>query len=439
MSLIEILVGDARAMLRQMPSASVQTVVTSPPYFGLRDYGAEGQIGLEDSPGAFVAALVEVFREVRRVLRNDGTLWLNIGDSFAGSWGAQGKRVTPQQEGWRNSIENHPKMARTGSRARFGDAKPKDLLMIPAQVALALRADGWWLRKDIIWSKPNPMPESVEDRPTSAHEHVFLLAKSEAYFYDAQAIAEDLACPDAADGSRVFGGKRGQRNLGHGDRTEGRAYEALPAGGRNARDVWTIATQPCGDQMCQRCGRFYAGREVSALPKALPKARPPHRPDPVCRCGASDGWLAHYATMPRALAERCIRAGSSERGGCAECGAPWRRVVEKQRVNRSGSRMAGNLPSGEGHPSSQVREGNDVRMGPTVLTATTGWKPSCSCATALCPVPQRVLDPFGGAGTTALVARRLQRAVTLVELHPGYAALARARVEGDAPLLEAAE
>jgi DNA modification methylase len=450
----EILVGDARAVLQGLPAGSVQCCVTSPPYFGLRDYGADGQIGLEASPEAFIDALVEVFREVRRVLRPDGTLWLNIGDSYANfdKWGgSSGGKNAPSVtggEGYRSrrgggppgdtvDAHGHVRLGRAArGRAVVGaDAKPKDLLMIPAMLALALRRDGWWLRKDIIWHKPNPMPESVEDRPTSAHEHVFLLAKSEAYFYDAQAIAEPATgledangfrggayCHDAAFENGGQGGKRKRSgNVLRGPDDEGNS--------RNARDVWTIATQPCGDQFCQRCGRFYAGREWQALPKALP----PRRPVAICRCGASDGWLAHYATMPAALAERCILAGTSEVGGCASCGAPWRRIVERRRL-RDGKPLEGSWATPD-----EPRRLNATGVGQwrdETRVSTTGWERSCSCEAG--PVPQRVLDPFGGAGTTALAARRLQRAVTLVELHPGYAALARERVSGDAPLLEAA-
>jgi DNA modification methylase len=468
--LFEILVGDCRARLRDLPEASVQTVVTSPPYFGLRNYGAEGQIGLEPTPAEFVEALVGVFREVRRALRPDGTVWLNLGDSYCNSdkWGGSsgGKNgdSTNGGEGYRArrgggpagdvvDQHGHTRASRAERmRAVGGGAKPKDLLMIPARVALALRDDGWWLRKDIIWAKPNPMPESVEDRPTSAHEHVFLLARSEDYFFDAQAIAEPATGLEDADGFRggaycdgetFDNGGAGGRRKRSGNKVRVLAEDrGRPDGGgqhigrsipwegstRNARDVWTIATQPTGDQLCQRCGRFFGGREV----QRLPKAKPPHRPDPVCRCGASDGWLAHYATMPVELARRCIAAGTSEVGGCGSCGAPWVRVVERKRT-RDGEALAGSFNDpAQGHRIGATGVGH---WRDQTAVATTGWRPSCSCADPA-PVAQRVLDPFGGAGTTALAARRLQRAVTLVELHPGYAELARHRVAADAPLLQ---
>lgn len=168
--------GDALSSLRQLPDESVQCCVTSPPYWGLRDYGHESQIGLEKTPEEYVERLVEIFHEMKRALRGDGTLWLNLGDSYAGGHGMGGKGNT----GALGSIDK---------RGRSG-VKPKDLIGIPWMVAFALRADGWYLRSDIIWAKPNPMPESVKDRPTKSHEYIFLLSKSERYYYDTEAIKE---------------------------------------------------------------------------------------------------------------------------------------------------------------------------------------------------------------------------------------------------------
>jgi DNA modification methylase len=302
-----------------MPQSAYQCCVTSPPYYGLRDYGHAGQIGLESSPDEYVARMVDVFREVRRVLRDDGTLWLNIGDSYAGH----------NAEGFRpgNESKNGGASNKNGA-GRIPGHKPKDLLGIPWQLAFALRADGWFLRSDIIWHKPNPMPESVTDRPTSAHEHVFLLTKSARYFYDAEAIKEQPSEGSAASYRAALENPRADREYQHdsanrmGKRSANRAWsdpETLKRllDGRNARNVWTIATQP------------YSG--------------------------------AHFATMPPDLAERCIKAGT--------------------------------------------RPGDHV------------------------------LDPFGGAGTTGLVADRLGRNATLCELNPAYAALARERIAADSPLL----
>ena len=217
------LIGDCRTLLSSLPDASVQCCVTSPPYFGLRDYGVKGQCGLEPTPDAFVANLVEVFREVRRVLKSDGTCWVNIGDSYAGSWGNQGRKETRGTQrpinGAMMQKVNDGRYPTTGTRTgviRAEGVKPKDLYGIPWMLAFALRADGWYLRQDIIWSKPNPMPESIADRCTKSHEYVFLLSKSLRYYYDADAVKEP---PSAAP------------------RTE-----SLP--GRNRRSVWTVNTKP---------------------------------------------------------------------------------------------------------------------------------------------------------------------------------------------------
>ena len=170
-----ILAGDCLAQLKTLPDASVQCCVTSPPYWGLRDYGVEGQLGLESTPDAYVQKMVQVFREVRRVLKDDGTCWVNLGDSYS----AGSSNPSPK-----HSTDN------VGMVRRVGDLAPKNLVGIPWRVAFALQADGWYLRSDIIWAKPNPMPESVTDRPTKAHEYLFLLTKSERYFYDAKSIGE---------------------------------------------------------------------------------------------------------------------------------------------------------------------------------------------------------------------------------------------------------
>ncbi len=303
------LIGDVREKLKQLADESVHCAVTSPPYFGLRDYGVAGQIGLEAMPAAFVEVMVEVFREVRRVLRKDGTLWLNLGDSYAGS----------NQTGGTNSKETGRRQERMIASRNTGAVpvglKPKDLMGIPWRVAFALQADGWYLRQDIIWSKPNPMPESVTDRCTKAHEYLFLLSKSARYHYDAEAIAEPA----------IFAGKvvtLGEKSLSVGQANG--ANVAASGNGlldsvtvkdtRNRRSVWEVATAPFSE--------------------------------------------AHFATFPPALIEPCIKAG--------------------------------------------------------------------------CPVGGTVLDPFGGAGTTGLVADRLQRNAILIELNPEYAAMGQRRIADDA-------
>lgn len=216
-----ILVGDAVTRLRELPEGCVQTCVTSPPYWGLRDYGHAWQLGLEATPEAYVAALVDVFREVRRVLRDDGTIWVNLGDSYAGSRGAQSREHAGKHAPNVSALK--AAQIRTGL-LRTPGLKPKDLVGIPWLVAFALRADGWYLRSDIIWAKRNPMPESVTDRPTKAHEYIFLLAKSARYYYDAAAIREP--CSARKDGA-------------------------------NKRTVWSVATHP------------FAGAHFATFPPAL--------------------------------------------------------------------------------------------------------------------------------------------------------------------------
>ena len=256
-------IGDCRESMRQMPEQSVQTCVTSPPYFGLRDYGHDGQIGLEPTPDEFVAALVEVFREVRRVLRDDGTVWLNIGDSYnnAGS-SKNGTGLDGKQRGGATGPGGECGYKKRDTRHAFKQfgIKHKDLIGIPWRLAFALQADGWYLRQDLIWHKPNPMPESVTDRCTKAHEYIFLLTKSARYYFDAEAIAE---ASDPANNRMSAGIRRtAPGSTDHGGPASGmRDYQT-----RNRRSVWTVSTKP------------YSG--------------------------------AHFATFPPDLIEPCILAGS---------------------------------------------------------------------------------------------------------------------------------
>lgn len=254
---IEILRGDCRDVLGGLPDGSVNCCVTSPPYFGLRDYGVEGQLGLEPTPDEFVSAMVEVFREVRRVLRDDGTLWLNLGDSYARN-PAKGTTGTPNGR-------NLEKMGYSGGAGVPSGIKKKDLIGIPWRVAFALQADGWYLRQDIIWHKPNPMPESVTDRCTKAHEYVFLLSKSERYYFDAGAIKE----PSVYSGPPKPGKQAQTAYTGLAPHSGNLGIGGID-GKRNRRSVWTVGTRP------------FAG--------------------------------AHFATFPPDLIEPCILAGSPSDG-----------------------------------------------------------------------------------------------------------------------------
>jgi DNA modification methylase len=252
----QILIGDVRNKLKELPEQSIQTCITSPPYWGLRDYGNDGQIGLEQTPDEYIIEMVNVFREVWRVLKDDGTVWLNLGDSYSGSGkGPAGNLGSKHNE--RHLENKHSAIVPQG-------LKPKDLIGIPWKVAFALQADGWYLRQDIIWAKPNPMPESVQDRCTRSHEYLFLLTKSAKYYFDNQAIKED-AVTGSWDKLPPIGGKKHQEN---GNPTYS-GNQPASDGKRNKRDVWTINTKP------------FKG--------------------------------AHFAVMPEALVEPCILAGS--RGG----------------------------------------------------------------------------------------------------------------------------
>jgi DNA modification methylase len=222
----KVFFGDCVESLKQMPEKIVHTCVTSPPYFGLRDYGHEGQIGLEPTPDEYVAKLVAVFREVRRVLRDDGTLWLNLGDSYA--------------SGGRKTRDSDAKLEQRGMDTRPADPeglKPKDLIGIPWRVAFALQADGWYLRQDIIWHKPNPMPESVTDRCTKAHEYIFLLSKSERYYFDHEIIKEESVTP-------VRAREKGNGESAVDTKERGHGSHCGNDGKRNRRSVWTVTTKP---------------------------------------------------------------------------------------------------------------------------------------------------------------------------------------------------
>ena len=523
-------VGNALDVLAGLPSESVHCCVTSPPYWGLRSYhlqrwdggdpdcehqldtqhqkqgatsirkgrsnvesqrneafkeecscgaqqvAVDGGIGLEPTFDEHLANLMSVFREVRRVLRSDGTLWLNYGDAYARGDNRGGSGSGDKQASNTGSAGVIPR--------DVSGLKPKDLMMMPARVAMALQADGWWLRSEIVWHKPNPMPESVTDRPTNAHEKLFLLTKSAKYFYDAEAVrkpsngwAGDFKpkCPERMEAQK-FGGTRNEHNQAT----------------ANLRNVWTIPTHSFKE--------------------------------------------AHFATFPPALVEPCIKAGTSERGVCGECGAPWKRQVDVSHENPGNRTTNGPRSEAQRHETAGFSQrlekrstttgwaptccdchvpimtpvpDGDVRPDPTMQTGRKGlnrerntnatramtrgeqrdyarqiresenreqirdlagdgfdhyvrtdqsgarplppdvlaqciergWlKPAsaqcdCACKDAGDPVPATVLDPFAGSGTVGLVADRLQRDSILIELSPEYAEMAGRRIKADAPLL----
>jgi DNA modification methylase len=426
-------VGDALDVLRDMPDESVHCVVTSPPYWGLRCYAACGcvnegrleiaedergdrhtaggaiafhrqgqpnpecpdcngtgkradvegqQLGLEPTPDTYITRMVQVFREVRRVLRRDGTCWLNIGDSYASNGSGTGSDNATHRGDPAGDFRNGTSYLGQGNpRTAVDGLKVKDMCGIPWKLAFALQADGWYLRSDIIWAKPNPMPESVTDRPTKAHEYVFLLTREARYFFDADAIREDGTGRNwATAGGNLMGSGIHKHVDGYIDRGNGRNRE--DAFGRNARSVWTIATQPYAE--------------------------------------------AHFATFPEELPRRCIAAGTSERGCCPACGAPWEREVERAarpEVERGSDRL---VPGENGRSSRKVgQEYQDwLDANPSQTIA---WHPSCEHI--FTPDPCTVLDPFMGSGTVALVARRLGRKSIGIELNPEYAELCARRLQ----------
>lgn len=539
------LIGDVRARLLDLTDGSVDCVVTSPPYYGLREYGtatweggsadcnhvvgelrrgvnlaasvvstrgggkkaaeveniqAKGvcphcgaqrvdrQIGLELTPDEYIATMVAVFREVRRVLRDDGTLWLNLGDSYANSFGSESSRVTERDDpAWHGSgIRNHPKHPRSLAGTSL---KPKDLMMMPARVALALQADGWFLRSMLPWVKRNPMPESTKDRPTSAIEYVFMLTKSAKYFYDYEAVKRKVSGNTRARLARN-GSAKGSTRANGGTR-EDRPTKALAPTG------WDTGEGAHGTIHREGCGKSTYGRHTlgDAVPPTqrrklaepgsgiknngsmdealavMPDARAYRNSDPFYDslsgpCGAiidADGQIvaidipsqgysaAHFATFPARLIEPFIIASSSAKGCCASCGAPWERKLvrscakcgEPVPTNAKSCKACGHVSDWEkGRQicpevmatdwSTPGRGTPRLPGGFTSKTSGDGWFPSCSCNAEI--VPSTVLDPFGGAGTTGLVADRLGRDAVLIDLNPQYGEMARERIQADAGL-----
>jgi DNA modification methylase len=393
---VQLLSGDCRAVLPNLPDTSVQAVITSPPYWQLRSYldkdhrykGLEiGTEPLHDCAAAwrneppcgdcYVCTLRSVFADVWRVLRDDGVVFLNLGDSYASS--GKGDPDAFAKMGANLAARGH-RWSATGNGGRGRAAtpnglKPKDLIGIPWRVALALQSDGWYLRSDVIWSKPNPMPESVTDRPTRSHEYIFVLSKRATYYWDQEAIREphspktEWTYPQPDKAARAGVTKNG---------TGASSLRLETPNGRNRRSVWTVATQA------------YKG--------------------------------SHFAVFPERLIEPMVLAGTSPQA-CETCAAPWARVVE--RGNTDAQRIGG--PKTTIH--SPRHDGNGAGgFYPTFDT--TGWRPTCACETNTGAGRCVILDPFGGSGTVAKIAIKHRRAAILIDLSSDYAALQYARTNG---------
>ena len=465
---VQILQGDVRAMLATLPDASVQCVVTSPPYFGLRAYGTDpqvwggdpehphvfgeatvrqftapagsekqasnagacnvvarsthcpcgawrGELGSEPTPSLFIEHLVSIFDEVGRVMRPDAVLFVNLGDSYAGiGKGPSGKNGIGDQEqrqGFKNgrgrtSLLSQPS---EGNPARMDEqqrtpgvagVKAKSLLLVPQRFALAMQDRGWIVRSQIAWCKTSAMPESVRDRPTSAWEVIWMFVKQARYFWDQEAVrqplSEDSLRLSKSNSPRPRTERKGfAAGIYHQTDTMPSSLSAVlpnPAGA-NLRNFWLLGPEPLKE--------------------------------------------AHFASFPSELPRRCILAATSERGQCPACGAPWVRVVERDPCNKAARIADGevwgamNMTGAKAHKAGQFDKYSGAKR-------EMGWAPSCQC-NAGDPVPQLVLDPFLGSGTTALVADQLGRNAIGIELSPTYAEMARRRITNDCPMFTSVE
>lgn len=444
----KIILGHCLEKMLDMPAGIFQTCITSPPYWRLRDYGLEpivwdgdpdcdhewitnsqeiafqnnlgnndsfdrsgvvrgvstvtagfcvhcgawlGSLGLEPTPELYIGHLVQIFSEVKRVLRDDGTLWLNIGDSYAANTTGSAGNCSTLEGGktTQNIAMNRPNKSGNG-------LKPKDMVLIPFRLALALQADGWWIRSTIIWEKPSCLPSSVKDRPTTSHEYVFLLAKSKKYYYDYEAIMEPNANPERtnyAPGKRAYvEGNTEQCNDKRTRRNDG--FEAYAKGkvckGRNKRTVWTVNPKPYKE--------------------------------------------AHFATFPPKLIEPMILAGSAEKA-CEHCGAAWIRVIDKKPTGRGNTESIledGIRKRSSGKSLAQKRQAYRAMglEGPP-KAKTIGFRPSCECPESEGTGTSIVFDPFAGSGTTLAGAKRHGRHYCGIEASPEYITMAEKRIRNE--------
>jgi DNA modification methylase len=413
--LLMIVNSDALTHLMMMDDESVHCAVTSPPYYGLRDYGVEGQIGLEETPEAYVVRLVEIFRELRRVLRSDGTFWLNIGDSYAGSGkGAWNNKNGGQKEVYIPDSDSPQTMIPKVPLA----CKPKDLIGIPWMLAFALRADGWYLRSDIPWIKRNSMPSSVTDRPVSSIEHIFLFSKSRTYYYDHIATMQPSSESYNKD-KRPRGKIRQTVNANSKYPDEGQ-FKKQDHTGNETYTGFNARYEDAGTGL-----RFM--RDSDFFFRTWQGLLHNENGEPIAMVVNPRGYKgAHFACFPVQLVEPMILAGTSEKGVCPKCGSPWVRVVETESyITRP--------TFGSDDQKQKLEPGNAQgleRTGGHVAsrTTTTGWKMSCSCE-YLPPTPATVLDPFSGSGATGVACQWHGRDYIGIELKPDYCRLQEQRLK----------
>lgn len=445
----QVILGDSLELMQQLPEKSAHTCVTSPPYYALRDYSVAPTtwpevtfslfgfpitippqtccLGMESTPMAFIGHMVLIFRGVKRVLRDDGTCWINMGDSYASS----GKNRTEEQASRNSTLAgsttSQSQILHQQSKIVDG-LKPKDMIGIPWMLAFALRDDGWYLRSDVIWAKPNPMPESVQDRPTKAHEYIFLLSKSEKYYYDHHAIKTppkessfarwDQAVDDQTRSDRVPGKTNGnmkavgggqfnirkkrdedravyrqrchsRRHAGFNDRWDKMSTEEQMSMGANKRTVWSVPTMPFKE--------------------------------------------AHFATFPEDIPATCIKAGTSQMC-CADCGTPYTRRVEQELVPTPKAIKTAVIDArdhgADSNDQGSNRQKDGHKNGYIYQHRTLGWLKACSCETQETK-PCIVLEPFSGAGTTPMVARKLGRDYYAIEKKPEYKAISDKRLKDE--------
>lgn len=445
--------GDALSVLPTLPRESVQTVVTSPPYWGQRVYATEpliwdaskdcrhewgetrirpvgrrdegiedlarrqaefgtgsekaareanpgsalsgrfcthcnawlGELGLEPSIALYIDHLVQIFAEVKRVLRNDGTLWIVIGDGYYGSGKGAWNPSPAKREMVKESYIPAPGSLPAVDRSDEG-LKSKDLIGLPWRLAFALQDDGWWLRDSIIWHKPNGIPDSCEDRTTNVHENIFLLSKRRIYYYDHVAVREPIAESSQVRPSGWGPGSGQTENSWQWQAQSGLRTLQINPNGRNRRSVWSVATIPYKDD--------------------------------------------HFATYPPKLIEPMILAGSSERGACAKCGAPWGRVIDREGIPEPDRSESAGTALRDAHPEDMTRTTPTGRGCGSTWVETLGWEPTCKCEDAGDPVPCLVLDPFNGTGTTGQVALANKRSYLGIEPNPDYIRMTQERLSG---------